>query len=101
MATLVPGYISDPVRIHLNVRPEAAYLFREFQYHPSQVVIENDDESMDVKIECALGWGLEEWILGFGELLIVKTPTKLKQILHDRIKGLHNIYCKNQKERDI
>ena len=92
LRTSFKGYISDPVAVHLKVQPEAAYLFREFQYHPSQQVIENDDGSVDVKMECALCWGFEEWILGFGEFIILISPKELKQVLRQRIKKLIGIY---------
>ena len=77
------GYISDSATICLKVKPEAAYLFREFQYHPSQQIVELADGSLDVTIECTLGWGLEEWILGLGELIAVKGP----EVLRDKIKS--------------
>lgn len=76
------GYVSDPVTIQLKVKPEAAYLFREFQYHPSQKITECSDGSLDVTLECTMGWGLEEWILGLGEMIVVNRPSSLK----DRIK---------------
>jgi predicted DNA-binding transcriptional regulator YafY len=93
LRTSFKGYISDPVKIHLEVRPEAAYLFREFEYHPSQEVNENENGSLDVYYECATGWGFEEWVLGFGELIIVKSPEQLRERLRYRIKKLQCLYC--------
>ncbi len=81
------GYISDPVKIHLEVKSEVAYLFREFQYHPSQKVTDQHGGRIDVTMECALGWGLEEWILGFGEFIIVKGPNELKRSILKRLES--------------
>ena len=58
------GYISDPVAVHLKVRHEAAYLFREFEYHPSQKITDLEDGRLDVRMRCATGWAFEEWVLG-------------------------------------
>jgi len=80
------GYISAPATIHLKVKPDAAYLFRDFQYHPSQQIVELIDGSIDVTLECTMGWGLEEWILGLGELIVVDGP----KVLRNRIKARLN-----------
>jgi len=79
------GFISDVALVRLKVRPEAAYLFRDFQYHPSQEIVELLDGSIEVTMECTTGWGLEEWILGFGELIVVKGPEPLKSRIKSRI----------------
>ncbi|MDA3824127.1 MAG: WYL domain-containing protein [Bacteroidales bacterium] len=92
LRTSFHGYISAPIKIHLKVKPEAAYLFREFQYHPTQKVIENDDGSLSVTMECALGWGFEEWVLGFGELVVVEEPYELRKKIGDRVATLMRIY---------
>lgn len=86
------GYISDPVVVRLNVKPDAAYLFREFQYHPTQQIVELSDGSLEVTIECAMGWGFEEWILGFGELAVVKGPKVLRDRICERLKAGLNGY---------
>jgi hypothetical protein len=86
------GYISDSVKIQLKVKPEAAYLFREFKYHSTQEIIEQPDGSLEVGMECAMGWGLEEWILGFGELVIVEKPDELRTRIIDRSKAIIDNY---------
>jgi len=79
------GYISDTATIQLKVKPGAAYLFRDFQYHPSQRIVERPDGSLDVAMECTMGWGLEEWILGLGELVVVKEPEVLRARVKSRL----------------
>ncbi|MDR3503937.1 MAG: WYL domain-containing protein [Legionella sp.] len=81
------GFISEASTICLKVRPDGAYLFREFQYHPSQKIVELFDGSIEVSIECAMGWGMEEWILGFGELVVVKGPEVLRARIIDRLRA--------------
>jgi len=87
------GYISDPAVIHLKVKPGAAYLFREFQYHPTQQIVELPDGSMEVTMECAMGWGLEEWILGLGELIVVMEPEALRLRIKERLEAGLKGYC--------
>lgn len=89
------GYISDPVLVRLMVKPDAAYLFREFQYHPSQQISEFPDGSIDVTMECAIGWGMEEWILGFGEQIVVKGPEVLRERICERLQAGLNGYLFN------
>lgn len=81
------GYTSDSVGVRLKVNSDAAYLFREFQYHPTQQIVEFPDGSIDVTMECAIGWGLEEWILGFGELVVVKGPEALRSRMKERLEA--------------
>lgn len=81
------GYVSEPITIRLKVKLDAAYLFREFQYHPTQQFFELSDGSMEVTMECAIGWGLEEWILGFGELVVVKEPEILRARIKERMEA--------------
>ena len=81
------GYISDAAIIQLKVKPDAAYLFRDFQYHPSQQIVEFPDGSIDVTMECTIGWSLEEWILGLGELIVVNGPEKLRSRIKTRLES--------------
>jgi predicted DNA-binding transcriptional regulator YafY len=81
------GYISNPAIISLKVKPDAAYLFREFQYHPSQQFIELPDGCLEVTMETTMSWGLEEWILSLGELIVVKEPEELRQRIKSRLKA--------------
>ncbi|MDY0132114.1 MAG: WYL domain-containing protein [Desulforegulaceae bacterium] len=85
------GFTSEPETIKLKVMPEAAYLFEEFSYHSTQKILENKDKTLDVEITAPINWALEEWILGFGEFVIVVSPDSLKKIIKDRIfKSLQN-----------
>ena len=86
------GYISDSVKLRLKVKPALAYLFREFQYHSTQKIIEQPDGSLEVTMECAMGWGLEEWILGLGEFVIVEAPDELRTRIIDRSKAIIDNY---------
>lgn len=87
------GYISDPAVVCLKVKPDSAYLFREFQYHPTQDIVELPDGSLEVTIECAIGWGLEEWILGLSGWVVVQGPEVLKTRIKDRLASGLNEYC--------
>lgn len=79
------GFVAEPENIKLKVFPEAAYLFREFSYHPTQKIFENNDDSLEVEMTAPLNWALEEWILGFGEFVIVLSPEKLRNAVKARI----------------
>jgi predicted DNA-binding transcriptional regulator YafY len=68
-------------------------MFHEFQYHPSQEISELEDGGLEVSLKCATGWGFEEWLLGFGELITVEQPEKLRQRLAMRIKKMMDAYA--------
>lgn len=89
------GYVAEPVEIRLRVRPTSAYMFHEFQYHPSQRIKELEDGGLGVSLNCATGWGLEEWRLGFGELVTVEQPPELRQRLTERIGRMLAAYQAN------
>ena len=86
------GYVSEPLKIKIKVKSTAAYLFREFQYHDSQQFLEKEDGSLIVTMECATGWGFEEWLLGFGEFVTVVEPQELRLRLRERIRAMADEY---------
>jgi len=91
------GFVSTPVEVRLRVNPVTAYLFREFQYHPTQRIVEHKDGSLTVTMECGLGWGFEEWLLGFGEFVTVEKPDHLRERLGERIMKMAEEYCNNKR----
>jgi len=86
------GYIAEPVEICLEVQPEIAYLFREYSYHPTQTLREVSDGGLEVRLHCSLNWGIEEWILGFGEYVKVTSPPELRIKIASRLKALMESY---------
>lgn len=86
------GFSAEPSRIELTVRPEAAYLFREYRFHPSQHMRTKRDGSLRVTLECAVSHAVEEWILGFGELVRVTGPPDLVQRVKNRVAALRDVY---------
>jgi predicted DNA-binding transcriptional regulator YafY len=86
------GYISEQKAIRLRASSTIAYMFREFQYHPSQEIRELEDGGLEVSLYCASGWGFEGWILGFGELITVEHPEELRQRIVARINTMMNAY---------
>jgi len=86
------GYVSTPEQITLLVKARAAYLFREFKYHESQQLQEQTEGSLIVTLECATGWGFEEWLLGLGEFVTVLEPNGLRQRLQQRIQKMAELY---------
>ncbi len=90
------GFIAEPEYIKLRVKPEAVYLFEEFLYHPSQKTKLDSDGSLIVGLNAPLNWGLEEWILGFGEFVVVEKPEKLKQTIIKRLQDSLSSYTNDK-----
>lgn len=82
--TTFRGGIDSVHEITVRIRPEIAYLFSEFQYHPTQSVEETEDGGLVLRMTVSTGYALEEWLMGFGENAIVEEPAELRDRIRDR-----------------
>jgi len=79
------GYQGEPVELVFEVSQEAAHLFDEFSYHASQQVEKRPDGTALVRLSVPLSWGVEQWLLGFGEFVMVRKPMELADRLRERM----------------
>ncbi|MBV5341082.1 MAG: WYL domain-containing protein [Deltaproteobacteria bacterium] len=94
------GYVATPEQVKLLVKARATYLFREFKYHESQQLQEQPDGDLIVTMECATGWGFEEWLLGLGEFVTVLKPVGLSHSLQQRIKKMADLYQQKENQQE-
>lgn len=94
LSSSVKGFIGEPRTVRLQITPQIAYLFREYQFHPTQQVEEKEEGSLIVTLNCAVGFALHEWILGLGEHVKVLEPQELVEDLRERIRGMAKNYRK-------
>jgi predicted DNA-binding transcriptional regulator YafY len=95
------GYVATPEQITLLVKARAAYLFREFKYHESQLLQEQPDGDLIVTMECSTGWGFEEWLLGLGEFVTVLKPGRLRHCLRQRIQKMAALYQSQNNQEEL
>lgn len=81
------GFVGKPENIEVKFHPDIAYLFDDFEFHPSQVVrkAKQKDAWISVTLKCAVSYALEEWVLGFGEKAEVIAPSPLRERIISRL----------------
>jgi hypothetical protein len=52
-------------------------------------------------MECATGWGFEEWLLGLGEFVTVLNPERLRHCLQQRIQKMAELYQNQNNQGEL
>ena len=94
------GIFSSPGRIQkikIRLQDWAANSVREAQYHPSQKIISDDENSLVVQFELAESTELKRWVLGFGGNAQVLSPKSLVDEMADEIKRMAKCYLPKSK----
>lgn len=66
-----------PEKIEVSFAPKIAPYVRERVWHPSQLIEPREDGSIHVTLNVVNDWALKSWILGFGALATVLSPSSL------------------------
>ena len=66
-----------PEPVEVRFEPRIAPYIRERVWHPSQTITDADDGGIVVAMRVVIDWALKSWILGFGGLATVTTPSAL------------------------
>ncbi len=80
----------EPVVIRFT-QAEAPYI-RERDWHPSQVLEDMADGGVQLTLEVVIDWGLESWVLGFGDAARVLAPPALVTRLAARLDAARRQY---------
>ena len=67
-----------PERIELSFAPKIARYVRERVWHPSQQATDQPDGSLRLTLDVCNDWALKSWVLGFGGLATVISPSTLQ-----------------------
>lgn len=81
-----------PERVKIFIKKEHAPYVETKPLHPSQIVLERNEEGVIIEIMVQLNFELEKEILGFGEEMTVLTPLKLLKRINFRLKQAINGY---------
>ncbi len=65
-------------RIELTFAPKIARYVRERVWHPSQQATDQPDGSLRLTLDVCNDWALKSWVLGFGGLATVISPSTLQ-----------------------
>ena len=69
----------EPMHVILRFAPDAARWVREGRYHPSECMTELPDGALRYEVTIKGWWEITRWILGFGPLVEVLEPVKLRR----------------------
>jgi proteasome accessory factor B len=87
------GLMDEPPQtIRIQFSPEVAYLLKERQWHPTQVLTSRDDGSVILTMRSG---GLEEitsWVLSWGDRAKVLAPPALVRAVHAQLAGAAGQY---------
>jgi proteasome accessory factor B len=83
----------DPERIEIEFAPEAAVHIRERSWHPSQQIREKTNGSVRLTLNVCNDWALRSWILGFGPLARVLSPSSLAEAILEQLEDARDGYA--------
>src|SRR5215207_4980729 len=83
-----------PERIELHFAPKIARYVRERVWHPSQELSDGDDGSIQLILNVVNDWALKSWVLGFGALATVLSPSHLSDEIVREIDAARGNYPK-------
>jgi predicted DNA-binding transcriptional regulator YafY len=82
-----------PEKIEIEFLPEAAVHVRERSWHPSQQVSEKTDGSIRLTLNVCNDWALRSWILSFGPLARVVSPSALAEAILEQLEDARDGYA--------
>ncbi|ATL47183.1 WYL domain-containing protein [Chitinophaga caeni] len=85
-----------PSKVQLWISAQHAPYIETKPLHPSQVILEQDENGMVIQLEVQINYELEKEILGFGEGMRVLQPGMLQRKISERLKLGYSNY-----EREI
>ncbi len=82
-----------PEKIEIEFLPEAAVHVRERSWHPSQQIREKTDGSIRLTLDVCNDWAMRSWILSFGPLARVVSPSALAEAILEQLEDARDGYA--------
>jgi predicted DNA-binding transcriptional regulator YafY len=86
-------HTGEPERVEIEFLPEAAAHIRERSWHLSQEVREKNDGSIRLTLNVCHDWALRSWILSFGPLARVISPSGLAETILEQLEEARDGYA--------
>jgi predicted DNA-binding transcriptional regulator YafY len=83
----------SPERVEIEFLPEAAVHVRERSWHASQQIREKPDGSIRLSLDVCNDWPLRSWILSFGPLARVVSPSSLAESILEQLEEARDGYA--------
>ena len=81
----------NPQNIKLKFPEKVAYFVRERYWHSSQIIDENKDGSITLKLFLPIDYEFKRFVLGFGSQVKVLAPKELKDEIREEAERILNI----------
>lgn len=85
-------HVGRPERVEVEFLPDAAPYVRERIWHASQRLHERADGSLTLTMDVVHDWALKSWLLSFGPLARVVSPSSLAEEMLERIEEARERY---------
>jgi predicted DNA-binding transcriptional regulator YafY len=85
-------YSGSPEHVVIDFSPAEAPYIRERDWHPSQQLTNRPDGGVRLALDVVIDWGLEAWILGFGDSARAVAPPSLVVRLTERLEAARAQY---------
>ena len=86
-------HTGTPERVEIEFLPDAAVHVRERTWHASQQIREKSDGSIRLTLNICNDWSLRSWILSFGPLARVVSPTSLAEAILEQLEDARDGYA--------
>jgi predicted DNA-binding transcriptional regulator YafY len=93
-------YSGQPQRIVIEFTSAEAPYIRERDWHPSQQLQDRADGGVRLTLDVVIDWGLESWVLGFGESARAIAPPSFVSRLAARLDAARRQYDLNDPASD-
>jgi len=87
--------------VHVRFSPYQARWIKEERWHPSQVMIERPDGSLDVRLQAAGLQDLARWVLSYGAEAEVISPPVLRHRVASEARRMAALYAEKRGRRDM
>jgi proteasome accessory factor B len=84
-------HTGPPEKIEIEFSSEAAGHVRERSWHPSQQVREKADGSIRLTLNVCNDWALRSWVLSFGPLARVVSPSTLAEAILEQLEDARTV----------
>lgn len=85
--------MGEPERVEIEFAPEAAMHIRERTWHASQQIREKTNGSLRLTLNVCNDWALRSWILSFGPLARVVSPSALAEAILEQLEDARDGYA--------
>lgn len=81
-----------PVKVILSFHPSQSEYLKAKPIHITQKILNNNEKEFRIELHVFPSWELDMLILGYGELVRVITPDKMKKHIQKRLSAAQNRY---------